>query len=133
MEMDFTSAQHLVLYDGDCALCNGAVRFVMRHDRRKRFRYAPLKADAAKALMRAHGLEPLQEDSFAYWRKGRLLTRSTAALRVAGDLGGAWRCALVLLALPRFLRDPVYGLVARNRHRWGSTEACPMPNDLGGQ
>ena len=54
--------------------------------------------------------------------------RSSAALRVATKLGGAWPLLAVFLVVPRPLRDLVYRWVARNRYRWfGKKDACYVP------
>ncbi|HRP80741.1 MAG TPA: DCC1-like thiol-disulfide oxidoreductase family protein, partial [Flavobacteriales bacterium] len=38
-------AEHLLLFDGVCNLCNGLVQFIARRDRRNRFRFIPLQSD----------------------------------------------------------------------------------------
>jgi predicted DCC family thiol-disulfide oxidoreductase YuxK len=61
-------------------------------------------------------------------RTARVLTRSQAALRVARYLGGAWRLWLVFVVVPRPIRDWIYDLVARHRHRlMGTAEGCVIP------
>ncbi|HMN06076.1 MAG TPA: DCC1-like thiol-disulfide oxidoreductase family protein [Flavobacteriales bacterium] len=116
---------HLLLFDGVCNLCNALVRFVIRRDRRGRFRFATLQSAAAHQLL---GREASTSSTFIYWRKGRPLERSTAALNVARDLSGAWPMAYAFMVVPRFLRDPVYDLVARKRYRWfGKRATCMVP------
>ena len=117
---------HLLLFDGTCNLCNGLVQFIIRHDRRKRFRFAALQSPAAQTILAGSGLE--QADTLVYMHGGRLLVRSTATLNVARRLSGAWPLAYGLIVVPRFLRDAVYGLVARRRYRWfGRRAACMVP------
>jgi predicted DCC family thiol-disulfide oxidoreductase YuxK len=119
----------VVLFDGVCNLCNGAVRFVVRHDRRGRFRFASLQSEAGQALLRRHGLDPADLFSVVLVDGGRVTTRSDAALDVARGLGGAWRAAGLLRAVPRPVRDRVYDWVARNRYRWfGRRDACMLPS-----
>jgi predicted DCC family thiol-disulfide oxidoreductase YuxK len=119
----------VVLFDGVCNLCNGSVRFVVRHDRRGRFRFASLQSEAGQALLRRHGLDPADLFSVVLVDGGRVTTRSDAALDVARGLGGAWRAAGLLRAVPRPVRDRVYDWVARNRYRWfGRRDACMLPS-----
>ncbi|MBS1545818.1 MAG: thiol-disulfide oxidoreductase DCC family protein [Bacteroidetes bacterium] len=119
---------HLVLFDGVCNLCNGAVQFIIRHDRRNRFRFAPLQSETGQRMLNGPGVSGDAFSSIVYRRKGKWLTRSTAVLHVARDLGGAWQWAYGLIIVPRFLRDAVYDLVARNRFRWfGRRDACMVP------
>lgn len=118
----------LLFFDGVCNLCNGLVQFIIRNDRRKRFRFAALQSDAGQRFLEAHGLAEAGLDSLVYSRKGQVLTRSTAALNVARDLGGLWPLAYALILVPRFIRDAAYDLVARKRYRWfGKREVCMVP------
>ncbi|MBO0935312.1 thiol-disulfide oxidoreductase DCC family protein [Fibrella sp. HMF5335] len=119
---------NLLLFDGVCNLCNGVVQFVIRHDPAGRFRFAALQSDAGQTLLQQFGLSTTQFDSFVYVRDGRFYTESTAALRVARDMGGAMSLLWGLMIVPRFIRDAVYRLVARNRYRvFGKQDACMIP------
>lgn len=120
--------EHLLLFDGVCNLCNGLVQFIIRNDRRRMFRFAPLQSPVAQAMLRNRGLDPGNLTSLVYCRKGIVLTRSSAALHVARDLGRAWQLAYALILVPRFLRDAMYDLVARKRYRWfGKKDQCTVP------
>jgi predicted DCC family thiol-disulfide oxidoreductase YuxK len=120
--------QSIVLFDGDCGLCNGVVNFVLRHDERGRFRFAPLQSPAGQQLLQSHGLPPEGVNSFLLLENGRLFSRSTAALRLAWRLGGVWSLLYYLVLVPRPLRDAVYALIARYRYRvFGRSNACTMP------
>ena len=119
--------EHLLLFDGVCNLCNGLVQFMIRHDKNKRFRFAPLQSGSGKRILARIGeIEP--DYTSVYIRKGRVLTRSSAALYIARDLGGLWALAYPFMLVPRFIRDAVYDLVARNRFKWfGRREKCMVP------
>jgi predicted DCC family thiol-disulfide oxidoreductase YuxK len=122
------TAQSIVLFDGDCGLCNGVVNFVLRHDERGRFRFAPLQSPAGQRLLQSHGLPPEGVNSFLLLENGKLFSRSTASLRLARRLGGVWSLFYYLTLIPRPLRDAVYALIARYRYRvFGHSDACTMP------
>ena len=121
-----------VLFDGVCNLCNGFVQFIIRHDAAGRYRFAALQSEAGQALLAAHGVAPAtlttDPDSVVLLSGGRLYSHSTAVLRIARGLGGAWRLAAGAEVLPRALRDAVYRFIARNRYRWfGRQESCMLP------
>ena len=116
----------VILFDGECNLCNGAVAFVARRDPKGRFRFASLQSPVASRLL-AGAARPLP-DSIVLLEKGRVHTRSGAALRIALGLRSLWPLLGVLLLVPWPVRDWVYDWVARRRYRWfGRREACLVP------
>ena len=128
-------APERLFYDGTCALCHGAVRFVLARDRDgSAFRFAPLDSDAFRRAAPPETRAALPDSLVVETADGTLLTRSDAVIRVLGRLGPPWpllgRLARVV---PRPLRDLVYDLVARVRYRvFGrEPEACPrIPQPL---
>jgi predicted DCC family thiol-disulfide oxidoreductase YuxK len=120
----------IVLYDGLCGLCSRSVRFIARHDRRGRFRFAPLDSDPARALLHdATGVPPLLPDSVILVEAGgAVFVESDAALRIIARLDGPVRHLARLRIVPRPVRDAVYRLVARTRYRiFGRLEVCEIP------
>lgn len=67
-------------------------------------------------------------ESMVLWDHRGFHRKSDAALGAIASLGGAWRLASLLRAVPRPLRDLAYDAVARNRYRWfGKRETCRLP------
>lgn len=117
-----------IVFDGVCLLCNGWVKFLLRHDRRGRYRYAAMQGQSGRALLQRHGLDPDDPLSFLLVEGSGAWTDSDAIVRVLVGLGGPWRLAAVLRMIPRGLRDGGYRLIARNRYRWfGRSEHCMLP------
>jgi predicted DCC family thiol-disulfide oxidoreductase YuxK len=124
----------LVLFDGVCNLCNGSVRFLLRRDRRRRFRFAALQSAAGQAALRRHALSSARLDTIVVIENGRTWTKSAAALLLARRLPWPWPLLAVFAIVPRALRDALYAWVSRNRYRWfGRRESCmlPRPEDAG--
>ncbi len=118
----------IVLFDGVCRFCNGSVNFLIDRDVRKRLRFAPLQSEVAQRLLRRFGLPTDEFDTMILVENGRAYARSTAALRIARRLGGWWPLLTILLAIPPFLRDAAYRVLAGNRYRWfGRSETCRVP------
>lgn len=118
----------VILFDGVCNLCNGAVQFVIRRDPRSRFRFASLQSTAARDLLARHGVTGDLPDSVVLVANGRVRTKSAAALGVAAGLGMPWSFLGVFRLIPSFLRDALYDWIARNRYRWfGRREQCMVP------
>ena len=124
---------HLLLYDGECGFCHGAVRFVLARDPRGAFRFAALQSPAAVAELVPFGGRPADLTTFYViesYRGGRsaLHRRAGAVLVVAEALGWPWIAVTVLRMLPRRWLDAAYGVVARHRHRiLGRADACVVP------
>lgn len=127
MELEIP-VKHLVLFDGVCNLCNAGVQFILRHDRRGIFSFAPIQSELGQKIFRAQGLDPDNLQTFLVVSDGRVLLRSDAAIEVARQFGGAWRLLAGFQIIPRALRDWLYSLLARNRYRlFGRREACMIP------
>jgi predicted DCC family thiol-disulfide oxidoreductase YuxK len=119
----------LLLYDGVCALCNGAVKFVLRRDRRAEVRFAALQGETATSLLAEHPALEAVDSMVWVDADGEVSIRSDAAIAIGRYLGGFWGlAAAVARVVPRALRDAVYDLVARLRYRvFGRYDACPLP------
>lgn len=119
----------VIVFDGVCALCNGWVDFLLKHDRRQRYRFAAMQTPAGQALLQRHGLDADDPMSFLLLDENGARTDSDAIVAVLTGLGGAWRAAAVFRLLPRALRDTAYRWLARNRYRWfGKKDACYLPS-----
>ena len=117
----------VILFDGVCNLCNGAVQFVIRRDSPPRFLFASLQSPYAREVMTLFGLDPAKLHSVLLLQDGKLYQRSEAALRIAIQLKGlSW--SKIFLIIPRFLRDTVYDLIARSRYAVsGKRDSCMIP------
>ena len=119
----------VVLFDGHCGLCDGSVDFILRRDRRARFRFAALQSQAARALFAAHGTPRPDTDSLLLLEQGVLHAESEAVLRIARGLGLPWSLLGSLRLVPRAPRDALYRWVARHRYRWfGQRSTCRIPD-----
>ncbi len=118
----------IVLFDGYCNLCNGAVNFLIDHDRKKHLRFAPLQSAAGKALVQEYQLNVEELDTVILIEDRQAYVKSTAILRTCRHLTFPWPLFGALLVIPRCLRDRIYDWVARNRYAWfGRRERCRLP------
>jgi predicted DCC family thiol-disulfide oxidoreductase YuxK len=121
-------SRSVVLFDGVCNLCNQSILFVIDRDPRARFAFAPLQSTYAREALERQACGAGDLSTIVLLEDGKCYLRSTAALRIARRLSGAWPLLYGLIVVPRPLRDAVYGWVARNRYRWfGRTDACRIP------
>ncbi len=118
----------ILFFDGTCGLCDRSVTFLFDQDKRRVLRFAPLQGETAQKHVPTAKRENL--DSIVLLVDGKLLERSTAVLTALALTGGPWKAvAAVALAVPRGVRDGVYGLVAKYRYRmFGRYETCRLPS-----
>jgi predicted DCC family thiol-disulfide oxidoreductase YuxK len=120
--------QRLLLFDGVCHMCHSAVQFVIRHDKSQSICFASLQSEIARRLLAEYGYEGDMK-SVVYIEGTNLYTKSDALIQVGKKMSGGWRAlSRLCLLIPRFIRDPLYEWVARNRYRWfGKSEQCLLP------
>ena len=131
-------SQHLVLYDGECGLCNAWVRFVLKRDTTGAFHFASLQGDIGRDHLARRGLATAPLTTMcvvtAYDHvETTCLFKADAVLFVLETVGWPWRVATVLRTLPRAWLDAGYDFVAQHRHRlWrrhgGDTCVIPSPH-----
>ncbi len=118
----------IVLFDGTCAFCESAVRFIARRDPAGYFRFGASQTPEAARRLAAFGLTRETARSLILIEGGRCYLRSTASLRIAARLARPWRWLAVCLVVPAPVRDAVYRAVAAVRHRLaGRSNACEIP------
>ena len=119
----------MLLYDGDCGFCGAAVRFVLRHDRRRVFRFASLTSPVGMNLPGRHGVSS-GVDSLVVLQDGTARIRSDAVLTILRHLGGWWHLLRIGAVLPRAWRDALYDAVAARRHEFSARRGmqCLVPD-----
>jgi predicted DCC family thiol-disulfide oxidoreductase YuxK len=123
-----TSEPKVILFDGVCNLCNSSVTFVIQRDKKDVFRFTALQEEAGKSLLTKYGIDPLKTDSIILVTDGKAYIKSTAALKIARDLGGLYPLLYGFMIVPNFIRNWVYDYVAKNRYKWyGKKESCMIP------
>jgi len=126
--MQVDNEKGIVLFDGVCHLCDGAVRFILKRERAAELKFAPLQSDSGKSLLQKYGYSPNYLDGLILIESNRAHDRSSACLRIAGKLNFPWRLLFPLLIIPKPLRDFIYGNIAAVRYRWfGKKESCSLP------
>ncbi|WP_078308763.1 MULTISPECIES: DCC1-like thiol-disulfide oxidoreductase family protein [unclassified Mycobacterium] len=122
----------VLLYDGVCALCNGAVKKILRDDKVGTMRFAALDSEYGDQVLARHP-ELVGVDSFVIVDNPgepieRIHIRSDGVLRIMDYLGSTRRAAVIARLVPRPIRDALYRLVARTRYRvFGQYDTCPVP------
>ena len=119
----------IILFDGVCNFCNGAVNFVIKRNAKKNIRFAAIQSDAGRELLAKYDLPLNKMLSFVFIEKGIAYVRSGAALRVCRHLNTLWPLCFGFIIVPWFIRDGIYNWIARNRYKWfGTRSECIVPS-----
>ncbi len=121
----------IVFFDGVCNLCNSAVQFIIKRDKKNIFLFSALQSQATEQLLQQQGIKlnnTKQPESIIVLSKGKCYDKSSAALIIAKHLGLFWSLMQVFWIIPKPLRDAVYMFISRNRYKWfGKQESCMIP------
>ncbi|GAA3606043.1 DCC1-like thiol-disulfide oxidoreductase family protein [Flavivirga amylovorans] len=129
MSIDIPKHKKLILFDGVCNLCNTSVQYVINHDKKNVFMFAPLQSDIGKRIIERFNIDTQKTDSILlYTPENSIVSKSTAALKIATHLGFPQNLMGVFFIIPPFIRNWVYNYIAKNRYKWyGKKEACMIP------
>ena len=126
--MSLVLPSNLILFDGVCNLCNGAVQWVINRDKTAKFHFASLQSATGQALLKSFDLPITEFESFIYIKDARSCQKSDAVLEVLKELGGFWTILYVFILIPRPVRDALYHWVAKSRYKWfGRSDSCMIP------
>ena len=118
----------VILFDGVCNLCNGFVQFILLRDRKNSFLFGSLQSPKVVEMLLPYQYSADNLSTVVLIENNKLYTKSTAALRIARQLGAAWPLLYGLIIFPPFIRDSLYDAIARNRYRFfGRRDACMIP------
>ena len=117
----------VILFDGVCNYCNAMVNFAIRNDKKAILKFAPLQSAAGKSLKEKYNIAP-GIDSVIFIEQEKVYTYSDAAIRIARHLQWPAKALYSLIVIPKFIRQPFYKWIARNRYKWfGKKEECMIP------
>ena len=119
----------IILFDGVCNLCDSMVQYVIARDKKDVFRFASLQSEIGKKILTHIGVDIETTNSGILYQPGiAYYIKSNVAIEVARELG--WPISAWFLGfIPKFLRDPMYNYVARNRYKWyGKKDSCMLPS-----
>ena len=128
--INISKHKKLILFDGVCNLCNSSVLYVIKRDKKNIFLFTPLQSEVGKQIIRKFGIDTSQVDSIILYNPSKevIAYKSTAALKVASNLGFPTNILSVFIIIPNVIRNLVYDFIAKNRYKWyGKKESCMIP------
>lgn len=120
---------YIIIFDGECKLCNFFVNFIIKRDRQALFSFAPLKTSKAKSLMAQYDLELPDADTIVLIKDENFYLRSKAIFEIIKDLQGLWFLLRIFRFLPVSVNDFLYRYIAKNRYEiFGKSQHCMSPS-----
>lgn len=117
----------VLLFDGECNLCNGSVRFILKYDRTQKLSFASLNSDYGQQLFKKHDLADKGIDSIVFVDEDGFYLKSAAFFKTLDSMGGPWQHLKVFGILPKAFTDRVYDFIARNRYKVFGRGSCIVP------
>ena len=118
----------VILFDGVCNLCNGAVQFIIKRDSKNRFHFAALQSTYGQHQLQKLDIPTTALHSIILVDGDKFYQRSNAVLEICKHLRGLWPTLYIFKIVPAFLRDGIYNFIANNRYRWfGRQDQCMIP------
>ncbi|MFH1119443.1 MAG: DCC1-like thiol-disulfide oxidoreductase family protein [Bacteroidota bacterium] len=119
----------LVIFDGNCSLCNSLVGLLLKFDRNKKIHFTSVNSSVFMQAIDNLNTNEKPPPSLFYINQKGVFTQSEAFLEIALNMGVFPVIIRIISLIPVAFRDVVYRFVARNRYRWfGNTEQCIIPS-----
>jgi predicted DCC family thiol-disulfide oxidoreductase YuxK len=120
----------VILYDGVCNFCNAIVNFILKHDKNKKFLFAPIQSKEARLLLRNLN-EPFANLKTVYLIDDKkVYKRSVAVFKILEKLSFPFKAVALFQIFPTSLTDYVYKFIAKNRYKWfGKAEKVITPDE----
>ncbi len=122
--------ESVILFDGWCNLCNSSVQFILRFDKKRKFKFASLQSDSAKELEVLTKINSSNSNSIVLILGDKYYLKSSAAVRIAKELSFPINLLYIFILVPPVMRDAIYSLIAKNRYSWfGKRPSCTLQSE----
>lgn len=120
---------NIILYDGYCMLCSRTMKFILKRDKKKKFRFLPLQTQDLNPDIPE--INNKKNDTVVLVTNGTPYFKSEAVYRILKEIGGFWKSLLIFRILPLKFTDWVYDIIAANRFRvFGRSDTCFRPDNM---
>ena len=123
--------RYIIVFDGLCKFCNGAVNFIIERDPNNHFFFSPMQSNFAQQLIIKYQDASIVElETFLLIKNGKCYERTDAVFEIAKDLSGFWYLSCVIKIVPRRVRDYFYKILAAKRYElFGKFDVCLVPDE----
>lgn len=107
----------LILFDGNCVLCNTAVNFLFSRLDENEYDFVASQSDEGNKIIKKYNLGILPEHTIVLVKDESIFTKSDAVLEITNDLSFGWRLLKLFKFVPKNLRDWTYNLISKHRYK----------------
>lgn len=119
----------IVFFDGVCNLCNSTIQLIIKYDKKSIFKFSSLQSNTAKQILNDYELDLNKMPSIVLVQNSKIYTKSTAVLTIFKQLNKFWPLYYLFILIPKFFRDWIYNIIAKNRYKWyGKQKSCWVPS-----
>jgi len=125
-----TLKENIVIFDGECNLCSGAIDFIKKRDTHKVLRFLALQSEEASLCVKLHHISTIDEESVIYIKDDLYYLRSDAILEITKVFPFYWAVFRITKVIPRSIRDSIYNLLAKNRYTLFGNKSCSVEEKI---
>lgn len=119
------ASDQIIMFDGVCKLCNRWSRFIIRFDKRRRFKLCAMQSEQGQNILRRLGYPLDHFETLLLVQGDRTLEKSNAFIAIMAQLNFPWPLFAIIKIVPRAIRDWCYDRIALNRYRlFGKYDHC---------
>jgi predicted DCC family thiol-disulfide oxidoreductase YuxK len=123
-------AKNILFFDGVCNFCNYTVDYYVKHNNKRNIYYSSLQSEFAKVILPEELTKVEEFTTIYFYTNGKIYSQSSAILRSLYHLSFVHKLLLIFLIVPKFIRDFVYSVISKNRHKiFGKSSSCRIPNE----
>lgn len=122
-----TTDKPIILFDGVCNFCNRMVNLQSVMTKKQSSFSRSYNPPIYEQLKKEYQVAT-DADTIVFIEKGKAYTYARAAIRVCRYLNWPAKLLYAFVIVPRFISQPVYKWIARNRYKWfGKKDSCMIP------
>ena len=124
---DLPKNKTIILFDGECAMCNNYILFVAKNDSDDNFRFLSIQNKKVNELKKIYSICTNNISSIYIIHNNKIKRKSKAVIKIVSMLKFPYNLLIVFYVIPNFLRDIIYDLVAKNRYGiFGKVDECSI-------
>lgn len=121
---------NIILFDGECPLCNKWCQFIIKYDTHHVFKLASMQSEKGQDILKHLKLPTENFETLLLIEGNTIYKKSTAFIKAVTPLPFPIKLLCLLKYTPKLLRDYIYDRIAQNRfklfRRFNKNE-CMLP------